>query len=172
VTVAVDRQAIYDELERVRATYRKLLTEMSTEDLRRPTNGTKWTNKQLLFHMLLGYWLIRALLPLLRFFTALPPGASKAFAATLNAVTRPFNWVNYVVAVPPAAVLSPSTLVTRMDNVTSSLAKSLSRRSDADLAKGMYFPDRWDPFFKKFMTRADLYHFPTQHFDFHSRQLS
>jgi hypothetical protein len=36
----------------------------------------------------------------------------------------------------------------------------------------MYYPVRWDPFFKDFMTVADIYHYPTQHFDFHQRQLT
>ncbi|MET9856811.1 hypothetical protein ABZY57_28240 [Streptomyces sp. NPDC006450] len=31
---------------------------------------------------------------------------------------------------------------------------------------------RRDPFFKDFMTLADLYRYPTQHFDFHRRQLT
>ena len=36
----------------------------------------------------------------------------------------------------------------------------------------MHYPVRWDPFFKEFMTIADIYHFPTQHFGFHRRQLT
>jgi hypothetical protein len=31
---------------------------------------------------------------------------------------------------------------------------------------------RWDPFFKDTMTLADVYHFPTQHFEFHRRPLT
>jgi hypothetical protein len=36
----------------------------------------------------------------------------------------------------------------------------------------MSYPVRWDPFFKEFMTVADIYHYPSQHFDFHRRQLT
>jgi hypothetical protein len=36
----------------------------------------------------------------------------------------------------------------------------------------MAFPVRWDPFFKPVMTLADVYHYPTQHFEFHRRQLT
>jgi hypothetical protein len=36
----------------------------------------------------------------------------------------------------------------------------------------MPYPTRWDPFFREFMTLADLYRFPTQHFDFHHAQLT
>ncbi|MGH3570775.1 MAG: hypothetical protein ACRDUW_02920 [Pseudonocardiaceae bacterium] len=35
----------------------------------------------------------------------------------------------------------------------------------------MHYSTRWDPF-PEFMTLADVYHSPTQHFDFHHRQLS
>lgn len=35
----------------------------------------------------------------------------------------------------------------------------------------MPFPDQWDPFFKRVMTVQDVYAYPTQHFDFHARQL-
>jgi Alkylmercury lyase/Helix-turn-helix domain of alkylmercury lyase len=34
-------------------------------------------------------------------------------------------------------------------------------------------PDgRWDPFFTEYMTLADVYRCPSQHFDFHARQLA
>lgn len=36
----------------------------------------------------------------------------------------------------------------------------------------MRFPTRWDPFFHETMTLADVYHVPTQHFDFHRNQLT
>lgn len=31
---------------------------------------------------------------------------------------------------------------------------------------------RWDPFFNDYMTLADVYRYPTQHFRFHEQQLS
>ena len=36
----------------------------------------------------------------------------------------------------------------------------------------MHYPSRWDPFFHDYMTLADLYRFPTRHFDFHREQLT
>ncbi len=33
-------------------------------------------------------------------------------------------------------------------------------------------PVHWDPFFRDFMTLADIYHYPAQHIDFHMRQLT
>jgi hypothetical protein len=36
----------------------------------------------------------------------------------------------------------------------------------------MHYPVRWDPFFTGYMTLADLFRYPTQHYDFHRRQLT
>ena len=36
----------------------------------------------------------------------------------------------------------------------------------------MHYPTRWDPFFTGYMTLADLYRYPTRHYDFHRRQLT
>jgi len=36
----------------------------------------------------------------------------------------------------------------------------------------MRFPTRWDPFFTKSMTAADVYHYATEHFEFHRQQLT
>jgi hypothetical protein len=30
----------------------------------------------------------------------------------------------------------------------------------------------WDPYFKAYMTRADIYRYPTRHFEHHRRQLT
>ena len=50
--------------------------------------------------MLLGYGLLRSLLPLVRTLGRLPDGFSRAFAGALNAATRPFHVVNYLVPAP------------------------------------------------------------------------
>ena len=34
----------------------------------------------------------------------------------------------------------------------------------------MHFPVGWDPYFKDVMTVADVYRYPTQHYDHHRRQ--
>jgi hypothetical protein len=36
----------------------------------------------------------------------------------------------------------------------------------------MRFPTRWDPFFTKSTTVADVYHYATEHFEFHRQQLT
>ena len=52
---------IRTEMDRVRADFRNLVDSATVRELRMPTDGTKWTNEQLLFHMLFGYLLVRNL---------------------------------------------------------------------------------------------------------------
>jgi hypothetical protein len=58
------------------------------------------------------------------------------------------------------------------DQVIASLHRHLDAETDTALARGMRFPTRWDPFFTDVMTLTDVYHYATQHFDFHRRQLT
>lgn len=140
--------------------------------LRRPSSGTRWNNRQLLFHMLLGYLIIRALLGLVRVFGRLPLVASRIYANVLNAATRPFDEVNFLGSYAAGHTVSPARMVVMFDHTVDKLHRRLDAETDADLARGMHYPTRWDPFFKDYMTLADVYHFPTQHYDFHRRQLT
>src|SRR3954469_8022448 len=91
----MDRESVHEELERARAAFRRLVESADRGDMQRATNGTRWNNRQLLFHMLLGYLIIRALLRLVRMFDRLPDGASRGYARLLNAATVPFDAVNF-----------------------------------------------------------------------------
>jgi DinB family protein len=169
---AVDREAIYAELQRTRVTFRHLVEDASPADLARPSNGTRWTNQQLLFHMLFGYLLMRPLIVLAGMFAHLPPSASRVFARLLDAATGPFHWINYLGSCAGARVFPRRRLAGKLDRVTMALEQRLRTETSARLRSGMHYPVRWDPFFKDFMTLADLYHYPTQHFEFHQRQLT
>ncbi|MFS4091401.1 DinB family protein [Streptomyces sp. AF1A] len=168
----VDRQATHAELERARATFHELLDGATEDDLRRSTVGTRWTNEQLLFHMVFGYLLIPPLLFLLRVFGRLPRGAGRAFARLLNAGTKPFDVVNYLGPVGGARMLGRRRMGTVLDRVITFLHGRLDAERESDLALAMHYPTHWDPFFRDVMTIADLYRYPTQHFDFHRRQLT
>lgn len=170
--IAMDRQAVYADYERARQIFHGLLGSATKTDLARPTRGTKWTNEQLLWHMLFGYMVARVLLVLVGAFGRLPRRAGKVFARVLNAATVPFDWVNYVGPCGAVMVFGPGRTGATFDGVIDSLHRRLAAESDADLARGMHFPVRWDPFFQDFMSLADLYRYPTQHFDFHRRQLT
>ena len=168
----MDRQAVYEDYERARQTFHRLLDTASPADLAKPTIGTKWTNEQLLWHMFFGYLITRVLLVLARVFGRLSRGAGKVFAQVLNAATVPFDWVNYLGPCGAAKVFGPRRTGAAFDRVIDSMGRRLTAEPEDGLAQGMHYPERWDPFFKDFMTLADLYRYPTQHFDFHHRQLT
>lgn len=168
----MDRHAVHDEMERARASFHELLDGASDADLHRRSDGTRWNNKQLLFHMLIGYLIARALRGLVVTFDRLPTVANRRFARLLNAVTVPFDVVNYAGAWLAGSVLPRRTLNALFDRVIASLHRRFDAETEEDLARTMHFPTRWDPFFRDVMTLADVYHFPTQHFDFHRRQLT
>jgi hypothetical protein len=168
----MDRRDIDAELARVTADFHCLLDSATTAELGMSTNGTKWTNKQLLFHMLFGFILVRVLLPMVKGFGRLPPAVSRAFAAILNAGTRPFHVINYLSALPGGTVLSRHATGELMDSTIEHLRGRLARESDHALGLAMHFPVGWDPYFKDTMTVADVYHYPTQHYDHHRRQLT
>ena len=168
----MDPRDIDAELERRTADFQLLLDSASPGELRSPTDGTKWTNKQLLFHMLFGFILVRVLLLLVKGFGRLPLTTSRVFAAILNAGTRPFHVINYLSALPGGAVLGGRTMGRLMDRTIGHLRGRLAGESERTLALAMHFPVGWDPYFKEIMTVADLYHYPTQHYDHHRRQLT
>jgi hypothetical protein len=166
------RQDIAGELEQARLTFHRLLDQASAADLRRSSRGTRWSNEQLLFHMLFGYLIVRALRPLVKGFARLPPGVSRGYAALLNAARRPFHAVNYWGSCGGARVFRGDRMGRAMDRVIASLQRRLSGESEAALARRMHFPTRWDPFFTDSMTLLDVYHYATQHFDYHRAQLT
>jgi hypothetical protein len=153
-------------------TYRRLVEEASPGALARASSGTRWTNQQLLFHMLFGYLITRTLIVLAGLFACLPARASQVFAGLLNAATGPFDRVNYLGSRAGARVFPRRRLAGKLDRVTMALERRLRAETSARLGSGMHYPMRWDTFFKDFMTLADIYHYPTQHFDFHQRQLT
>jgi DinB superfamily len=167
-----DRQAIRAGFERARATFHALLEFASEEELARPSNGTRWTNRQLLFHMMFGYIVVRALLPLVRFVSRLPNSVGGAFAAVLDAATTPFDVINYWGSRAGSRLYPRQRMGSKFDGVIAALERRLAAEHEANLDRSMAFPTRWDPFFKDKMTLADVYQYPAQHFDFHERQLT
>ena len=169
----MDKEQICAGMDRVRNDYRELLDTATVAELRKPTDGTKWNNEQLLFHMLFGYLLVRNLRLLVWVFSRLPDDASKRFAALLNAGTRPFHVINYVGSLFGARALGYTRMERLMDRVLSSLEASLRAQPERALdERGMHFPVGWDPYFKDHMTLRDVYHYPTQHYDHHRQQLT
>lgn len=168
----MDRQSTHEEMERARAIFHALVSQASPADLRRVSNGTRWTNEQLLFHMLFGYLIVRALLRLVRTFGRLPDGLSRLFARLLNAGTRPFHVINYLGSCGGALVFRGTRLTRKVDRTIAALQRHLDHETDEALRRRMHFPLDWDPFFSERMSLLQVYHYGTQHFDFHQRQLT
>ena len=168
----MDQEQICAEMDRVRDDYRDLLDTATVAELRKPTDGTKWNNEQMLFHMLFGYLLVRNLRILVWGFSRLPDDASRRFAALLNAGTRPFHAINYIGSLFGARALGYARMERLMDRVLSSLQASLRAQPERALDRGMHFPVGWDPYFTDCMTLRALYHYPTQHYDHHRQQLT
>jgi DinB family protein len=167
----MDRRAVHEQWERDRVTLHELVTTATAADLRRRSRGTRWTNRQLLFHLVFGYQIVRALLVLIRLFGRLPDPVSRRFAAVLNAATPPFHVINYLGSCG-GGLIGPRLAAAWLDRIIASLHRSLDGAGDADLDRGMHYPTRWDPFFRPYMTLADVYRYPARHFAFHLEQLT
>lgn len=172
IRTELDRQAVREEMEQARQTFHRLLDHATVADLRRRSNGTKWTNEQLLFHMLFGYLIVRSLRVLARIFGRLPDGASRTFARLLDAAQTPFNVINYLGSCLGARIIPASQMGAKFDHVIAALERPLEREPGSALRRGMHYPTTWDPFFTDYMTLCDLYRYPARHFDFHRRQLT
>lgn len=165
----MDRNDVAEELRRAQADFHQLVTATTPQVMRRPSNGTRWSNRQLLFHMVFGYVIVRTLLPLVRTLGRL--GRSRGFARTLNAGKRPFHLVNYVGSCGGGRLLSSRAQAALLDRTIDALQRTLAGETEASLALAMHFPVAWDPYFRPTMSVLDVYHFGTQHYDHHRRQL-
>lgn len=166
-----DRVELAADLERARADFHHLLNVVD-DDWNKPTSGTRWTNEQLLFHMVFGYMIVQRLLILVRLFGRLPDAVGRGFARVLNAATPQFDVINYYGTCLAARIYNRKRMATKLDRVIDALLRSLNREHDNAFRLGMHYPTRWDPYFRDYMTLADIYRFPGQHYDHHRRQLA
>ena len=168
----VGRAAIMADLTACRDDLRYLLAHATPDRLRARSNGTAWTNEQLLFHMVFGFMVVRRLLPLVRLVSALPPGVGRGFALLLDWGRVPFHWVNYAGACGGALVFDHARMGWLCERTIAALVRSLERQPEARLHRGMPFPTSWDPYFEPFMTVADVYAYPVLHYAHHRAQLT
>ncbi len=169
---ALNRAALRAEMDQARHDFHQLIGDASPAELRQPSDGTKWTNQQLLFHMLFGYLIVRALLVLVHVFGHLPDWASKAFARLLDSAHKPFDLINYLGSCAGARLIPSWRMPGTLDRVIAATQRHLERETESAPRRGMHYPTTWDPFFADYMTLADIYHYPTQHFRFHQHQLT
>jgi len=166
----MNRDEIHDELEQARITFHQFVGRATTEDLRRRSSGTRWTNRQLLFHMVFGYLIVRSLMPLVH--TLGRHGRSRSFAAALNATRRPFHLINYLGSVGGGQLLTPPAMARLLDRTINALQHRLANETDTSLGLTMHFPPTWDPYFQPTMTVRDVYRYGTLHFEHHRHQLT
>ena len=168
----MDGEAVHQEMEQARLAFSELVNKATPADLRRHSNGTRWTNRQLLFHMLFGYLIVRTLMPLVHGFGHLPEGWSRRFAATLNAGRRPFHLINYLGSCGGGQLLPRAAMTALMDRTVRALQRKMAGETEQSLSLTMHFPTSWDPYFRDTMSVFDVYHYGTQHFDHHRNQLT
>ncbi len=167
-----DRDAVIAGYRRNCAELEAGLAAATPEWLQRRSAGTRWSNEELLYHMVFGYMVVLALLPLVRVFGRLPLPVNRGFAWLLAAGTAPFDVANYWGSRAGARVYNRRRMAAKLRRLTSRLVRGLAKETPADLGRAMSFPARWDPFFRATMSLADVYAYPTEHFDFHAGQLS
>lgn len=158
------------EMRRAQADFHQLTERASARDLVRRSDGTRWTNQQLLFHMVFGYVVVRTLLPLVHMLGRL--GYSRRFAAALNAGRWPFHYINYVGSCIGGRLLTQQKMAALLDRTIQVLQARLAAETDASSRLAMHFPTAWDPYFQPVMSVSDVYRFGTQHFEHHRRQLT
>jgi hypothetical protein len=163
---------IHGELDRARAEFHAVVTRATPDDLARGSEGTDWTNRQLLFHMLFGYLVTRNLRVIVALVGRAPDRVQRGFARALDAATPVFHKVNYWGSCAGAAFVTPVRADAWLGRVIAALHRRLDEEPEPALRRTMHFPMRWDPYFAERMSLADVYHYATVHFDHHARQLT
>lgn len=166
------RAAIAEELAACCRDLRSLLTGASASTLRGASSGTRWTNEQLLFHMVFGFMVVRRLLPLVRLLGRLPAPVGRTFVRLLNAATAPFHVVNFLGSCAGASVFNAARMGRLCERTVAGLTAKLASEPERTLQRGMPFPVRWDPYFTSFMTLQDVYRYPVLHYRHHRAQLT
>ena len=175
MTSSYDKNAaelIRSELEATRASFHALLDSFTEADWNRPSLNPGWTNGEILAHMLFGFIILNALLPLARVWGRLPKSSSKPLAWILNVATGPFNWFNALGARMQGRVFTHKRIGDLFDRANALLLKKVSSIKDEEWERGMYYPTKWDSNFSEYMTIEKLLHYPVTHYKFHLNQIS
>jgi hypothetical protein len=131
-----------------------------------------WSNGEILAHMLFGFIILNALLPMAKLWGLLPRGSSKPFSRLLDASVKPFNWINAIGARMQSRVFTYRRIGKLFDRVCAALLKKVDAIKDEEWDHGMYYPTKWDSNFCDFMTLEKLFHYPVIHFKFHQTQIA
>jgi len=87
----------------------------------------------------------------------LPRAATVPFATLLDLGSGLFDQINYLGFRYGANIFSVGMLDRMLRGATRRLAQQLAMENADSLRRGMCYPRKWDPYFKDYMTVADLY---------------
>ena len=167
-----DSDPVKADLLWIAADFRNIVLGASDDELDLPSIGTRWTNRQLLFHMVLGQNITLAGIPLLGLFSHLPPPASRTWSRLLDSCARPYNWVNWAGSAAGGQVLKPAGMLRMMDRTTAVIVNWYGHANQDALGRGMTMPTAWDPYFMPWMSRRDVLEWAPKHYRHHRAQLS
>jgi hypothetical protein len=85
----VHRDAIATDLHACAEDLHALLASATPDQLNARSDGTKWTNKELPFHMVFGFLVVRRLLPLVRLVSSLSPRVGRTLLPASSTPGRP-----------------------------------------------------------------------------------
>lgn len=90
----------------------------------------------------------------------------------LETATPLFQVINYYGSCAAALVYNRRRMSAKMNRVIDKLERSLASEHDDTFSRGMHYPQGWDPYFRLYMSLADVYRYPRQHYAHHRRQLT
>jgi len=160
------------ELQATQITFHELLDSLNEVDMQTQSLNPGWKNGEIIAHMTFGFLILTVLMPMARLWGRLPKASSKPFAALLNAVTGPFNWINGLGARGQGRVFTQKNVGKIFDRAIASLLSQVNTIRDEEWGRGMYYPVKWDSNFDVFMTLEKLFHYPVVHFNFHLKQIA
>lgn len=166
------RRQLRADLELAREEFHALVRSLSEQAWTEPSHNPGWTNGQVLFHILLGFILVRPLANLLIFFGQLPDVCSEAFSGILNLATPLFKRINAIGPRIGARWLGRAGIIRRFDQVQGALLARVDRFEPRHWNLTMRYPTRWDPpRFRTLMSLEDLFRYAVAHLRHHSAQV-
>ncbi len=172
-TSTVTKDTLRSELEASRIAFHTLLDSLSDADFKKKSRNAAWTNKHIVVHMAMGFFILPSLILLALVFGRFPHPLSKLFALLLNVTTMPFNRINALGPYIGGTVFTRTALGKTFDWFHARIVQILHVMPEEELKRGMYYPTKWDPVtFKDYMTLEDIFRIPTRHFALHLQQIA
>src|SRR5262249_5910457 len=166
------RTELRADLELAGQEFHTLMGSLPEQAWTQPSHNSGWTNGQVLFHILLGFILVRPLAALFILFGQLPMVCSKVFARILNFATPLFNQINAMGPRIGARWLGRAGIIRKFDQVHGALLTRVDRFEPRHWNLTMRYPTRWDPpRFRTLMSLEDLFRYAVAHLRHHSAQV-